>query len=151
MLRGDLGQPPGGWPQALQAKALKGEGADYGTTGLLVEAGDFAAQREDAEKTCGRKLDDNEFSAYLMYPKVFAEFNIVNRKYGPVSVLPTSVFFTVMTTGDEVTLEIEQGKALVVLFTALGETRDDGQLKFSLNSTVSRVSSLFQIDRSCRQ
>lgn len=135
MLRGDLGQPPGGWPQALQAKALKGEVPITERPGSLLKQADFAAQRADAEKTCGRKLDDNEFSAYLMYPKVFAEYNIVNRKYGPVSVLPTSVFFYGMRTGDEVTLEIEQGKALVVLFTALGETRDDGQVEvfFELN------------------
>ncbi|GLR92079.1 hypothetical protein GCM10007857_87980 [Bradyrhizobium iriomotense] len=39
-----------------------------------------------------------------MSPKVFTDFVAVQRKYGPVSVLPTPVFFYGMKTGDEVTL-----------------------------------------------
>lgn len=151
MLRGDLGQPQGGWPQALQAKALKGEVPITVRPGSLLKQADLAAQREHAEKTCGRRLDDREFSAYLMYPKVFAEFNLVNRKYGPVSVLPTSVFFYGMTVGEEVMLQIEQGKALVVQFAALGETRDDGQVEVFFELNGSRVLSLFQIDPPCRR
>jgi len=70
-----------------------------------------------------------------MYPKVFVEFTAVQRKYGPVSVVPAPVFYYGMKTGDEVTLEIEPGKALVVQLTAVGETRDDGRvpLFFELN------------------
>ena len=55
--------------------------------------------------------------------------------YGPVSVLPTPIFFYRMKAGDEVTLEIEPGKALVVRLTTIGEVRDDGQVEifFELN------------------
>jgi pyruvate carboxylase len=135
MLRGDLGQPPGGWPEAMQKKALKGEMPIAVRPGSLLSDADFAASREEAERLCGRPLDDAELSAYLMYPKVFVEFTAVQRKYGPVSVLPTPVFFYGMTIGEEVTLEIEPGKALVVQLTAVGETRDDGQVElfFELN------------------
>ena len=135
MLRGDLGQPPGGWPQVLQAKALKGGAAITVRPGSLLEKADLAVERTNAENACGRPLDDNEFSTYLAYPKVFAEFNNVQRKYGPVSVLPTPVFFYGMKAGDEATLEIEDGKELVVLLTAIGGTRDDGlvEIFFELN------------------
>jgi len=135
MLRGDLGQPPGGWPQVLQAKALKGGATITVRPGSLLEKADLAVERTNAENACGRPLDDNEFSTYLAYPKVFAEFNNVQRKYGPVSVLPTPIFFYGMKAGDEATLEIEDGKELVVLLTAIGGTRDDGlvEIFFELN------------------
>lgn len=135
MLRGDLGQPPGGWPGPLQKKALKGEAPITVRPGSLLPDADLTARREEAEAACGRALDQAELSAYMMYPKVFTEFVAVQRKYGPVSVLPTPVFFYGMKIGDEVTLEIEPGKALVVQLTAIGETRDDGQVElfFELN------------------
>lgn len=135
MLRGDLGQPPGGWPIALQKKALKGDAPITVRPGSLLSDADLAARREEAEMSCGRALDEAELSTYLMYPKVFAEFVALQRKYGTVSVLPTSVFFYGMKVGDEVTLEIERGKALIVQLTAIGETRDDGQVElfFELN------------------
>lgn len=93
------------------------------------------ALRAKATKHCGRILDEEEFAAYLMYPKVFADFSATNRKYGPVSVLPTPVFFYGMKAGEEISLEIEDGKTLVVQLTAVGDTRDDGQVElfFELN------------------
>lgn len=135
MLRGDLGQPPGGWPEALQMKALKGETPITARPGSLLPDADLEARRDEAEKLCGRVINEAEFSAYLMYPKVFVEFAALQRKYGPVSVLPTPVFFYGMKIGDEVTLEIEPGKTLVVQLTAIGETREDGQVElfFELN------------------
>lgn len=135
MLRGDLGQPPGGWPRVLQKKALKGDAPITVRPGSLLSDANLTACREEAETSCGRVLDEAALSAYLMYPKLFAEFVALQRKYGPVSVLPTPVFFYGMKVGDEVTLEIERGKTLIVQLTAIGETRDDGQVElfFELN------------------
>lgn len=135
MLRGDLGQPPGGWPKALQKKALKGATPITVRPGTLLPDADLAAERREAEAVCGRSLDETELSSYLMYPKVFTEFAAIERKYGPVSVLPTSIFFYGMKVGEEASLEIESGKALVVRLTAIGDVRDDGQVQlfFELN------------------
>ena len=135
MLHGDLGQPLGGWPPDLQAKALKGGAPITVRPGALLRDADLTVSRGEAEAAFGRKLSDNEFAAYLMYPRVFTEFSTIQRKYGPVSVLPTPIFFYGMKAGDEVSLEIEDGKALVVLLTAIGDTRDDGQVEifFELN------------------
>lgn len=135
MLRGDLGQPPGGWPIALQKKALKGEMPCMARPGSSLPDADLPSLREEAERSCGCALDEAQFAAYLMYPKVFTEFVTAQRKYGPVSVLPTPVFFYGMKMGEEVTLEIERGKTLVVQLTTIGETRDDGQVElfFELN------------------
>ena len=81
------------------------------------------------------QLDDDEFASYLMYPKVFTEHCASDRKYGPVSVLPTPVFFYGMAPEEERTIEIESGKALVVRLTTLGDTDEEGQVRvfFELN------------------
>jgi len=143
MLRGDLGQPPGGWPEALQKKALGDEVPSTARPGSLLPPADFAAARADAEKRCGRALSDTEFMSFLMYPKVCADFIGTSRKYGPVATLPTPVFFYGMAPGDEISVEIELGKALVIRLQAVTETDEEGQVRvfFELNgqSRVVRV------------
>ncbi|WP_245334736.1 pyruvate carboxylase [Bradyrhizobium mercantei] len=135
MLRGDLGQPPGGWPRVLQEKAMKGNATIAVRPGSLLGIADLSSLRLEAAKTSGRAVDDFEFAAFLMYPKVFAEFSAMQRKFGPVSVLPTLAFFYGMKVGEELTLEIEDGKSLVVVLTTIGDVRDDGQVElfFELN------------------
>jgi pyruvate carboxylase len=135
MLRGDLGQPPGGWPPVLQKKALKGEKASAARPGSLLAPADLSARRAEAEKRCGRQIDDQELAAYLMYPKVFVDYAGAERKYGPVAVLPTPIFFYGMQVGEEATFAIEKGKSLVVRLQAVGETDEEGQVRvfFELN------------------
>jgi pyruvate carboxylase len=103
--------------------------------GALLAEADLAALRAEAEKKCGRQLSEAEFASYLMYPKVFTEFNTLARRYGPVSVLPTPTFFYGMEPGQEITVEIERGKTLVVRLLTLGEADEEGQVKvfFELN------------------
>lgn len=143
MLRGDLGQPDGGFPRALQAKALKGDNPIDVRPGALLPAADLAGMRAEAEKKLGRHLSDDEFASYLMYPKVFTEFNASLRKYGPVAALPTPVFFYGMAPGDEITVQIERGKALVIRLLTVSETDEEGQVRvfFELNGQprVARV------------
>ena len=135
MLHGDLGQPTGGWPKALQDKVLKGGPAITVRPGSLLPAADLAAAKAEAEKKLARTIEANELASYLMYPKVFLEYAGALRKYGPVSVLPTDVFFYGMKPGDDLTIEIERGKALVIRFQTLGETDEEGQVRvfFELN------------------
>jgi pyruvate carboxylase len=135
MLHGDLGQPPGGWPKALQAKVLKGEQPIEVRPGSLLPDADMATARHEAEKKCERHISDEEFCSYLMYPKVFVDYAAMLRRYGPVSKLPTHTFFYGMQLGEEIAVDIEPGKSLVVRLLTLGETNDEGQVKvyFELN------------------
>jgi pyruvate carboxylase len=135
MMRGDLGQPIGGWPKALQTKILKGESPSTTRPGSLLGKTDLDAARAEVTKKITRAVSEDELASYLMYPKVFTEFCNVQRKYGPVSALPTPVFFYGMQAGDEISVEIEKGKALVIRLQAMGETGEDGQVKvfFELN------------------
>jgi pyruvate carboxylase len=135
MLRGDLGQPPGGWPAGLQAKALKGEAPFTQRPGSLLPPADLAAARQETEARIGRQISEEELASSLMYPKVFAEFAASQRRYGPVSVLPTPVFFYGMAAGEELSVEIERGKALLIRLQTIGEADEDGfrRVFFELN------------------
>jgi pyruvate carboxylase len=135
MLHGDLGQPPGGWPKALQAKVLKGATPITVRPGSLIPPADLETERETARTRCGRAIEDTDLASYLMYPKVFVAFAAAAAKYGPVAALPTPVYFYGMKPGDEAVAEIEAGKILVILLQAIGETEEDGQVKvfFELN------------------
>jgi pyruvate carboxylase len=135
MLRGELGQPPGGWPAVLQTKALKGTAPIAVRPGSLLKPADLAAARREIEAKIGRHLAETELASYLMYPKVFSDYAAIERDYGPVAILPTPVFFYGMQPGDEITVEMERGKALVILFQTIGETDEEGQVKvfFELN------------------
>jgi len=135
MLHGDLGQPPGGWPEELQSKVLKGAKPSTARPASLLKDADLADERATAEKRSGRHIDDREFASYLMYPKVFADFAAAERKYGPVSVLPTPIYFYGMQAGEETSVAIEKGKSLVVRLQAVAETDEEGQVRvfFELN------------------
>jgi pyruvate carboxylase len=135
MLRGELGQPPDGWPQAILSKVLKGAKPIEGRPGALLPETDLTAARNEAECAIGRTISDSELASFLMYPRVFTDYALTEHKYGPVSLLSTQVFFYGMRPQDEVAIEIERGKALVIQLQAVSEVDEDGQVKvfFELN------------------
>ena len=135
MLRGDLGQTPGGWPEALQKKALKGETPITVRPAELLGSADLEAARQEAKVITGRKLSEQELASWLMYPKVFADFARLSAAGGPLSALPTPVFFGGMKPGEEIVVEIEPGKTLIIRLQAIGDPGPDGHVKlfFELN------------------
>jgi pyruvate carboxylase len=141
MLRGDLGQSPGGWPATLQKKALKGDKPITERPGSLLATADLAALRAELEAKLERKASEFEFASSLMYPKVFADFAAAQEAYGPVSVLPTPVYFYGMRSEDEIFVDIERGKTLVVRCLAVGDGDDKGMVTvfFELNGQPRRV------------
>ncbi|MCC2110772.1 MAG: biotin/lipoyl-binding protein, partial [Hyphomicrobiales bacterium] len=135
MLRGDLGQPPGGWPEGLQKKALKGEKPITVRPGALLAEADLPALRAGGTEKVGHDLSDSEFASYLMYPKVFSDFAAAVGRYGPTEVLPTPVYFYGLPAGEEIMVDLEKGKTLVIRCQALTDTDEDGQVRvfFELN------------------
>ncbi|MCB1464037.1 MAG: pyruvate carboxylase, partial [Nitratireductor sp.] len=141
MLRGDLGQPPAGWPKALQKKVLKSEAPYDVRPGSLLAAADLDKMRAEIEEKLDRELSAFEFASWLMYPKVFTDFAQVQETYGPVSMLPTPVYFYGLAPEDEIFVDIEKGKTLVVRCLAVGETHEDGTVTvfYELNGQPRRV------------
>jgi len=132
---GKLGQPPGGFPEALQKKVLRGRKPLAHRPGVTLPPVDFAAVRGELEKKLGRKPTDREVNSHLMYPKVFADFAEHQRKYSDTSILPTTTFFYGMEPGEEVSVDIEPGKTLIIKYLTVGDPHSDGrrQVFFELN------------------
>ncbi len=141
MLKGDLGQPPGGWPEALQKKALKGEKPYTAVPGSLLPAADLDAERKTIEEKLGREVTDFEFASYLMYPKVFTDYALAADTYGPVSVIPTPQYFYGLPAGEELFVDLERGKTLVIVNQAIGHTDEKGMVTvfFELNGQPRRI------------
>lgn len=124
--RGDLGQPYGGFPQELQRKVLKGARPLTVRAGEVLPGADLDAERRAAEQGCGRAVTERELASYLMYPRVFVEYAQHRARYGDVSALPSVSFFYGLEPGQEVSVDLERGKTLIVRFVALSEIHDDG-------------------------
>jgi pyruvate carboxylase len=135
LFRGDLGFPADGFPAALQAKVLQGAAPLTDRPGATLPPVDMAVARAAAEKAVGRKLTDTDLAAYLMYPKVFREYAEHRSHYGDVSVLPTPAFFYGLAEGDEVSVELEAGKTLLIKLQGTTELPEEGAVKlfFELN------------------
>ncbi|MEM9058081.1 MAG: pyruvate carboxylase, partial [Pseudomonadota bacterium] len=71
---GQIGQPPGGFPAELQKKVLKGAEPLTERPGSTLESVDLDAARASLSDALGRPASDNELAGYLMYPKVFMDF-----------------------------------------------------------------------------
>ncbi|WP_195820621.1 pyruvate carboxylase [Roseobacter sp. MH60115] len=136
MMRGNLGQPPGGFPDGILKKVLKDEAPNTERPGKHLPPADLEALRKEASDAMeGKEVDDEDLSGYLMYPKVFLDYMGRHRTYGPVRTLPTKTFFYGMEPGEEISAEIDPGKTLEIRLQAVGDTNEDGEVKvfFELN------------------
>ncbi|MEY3005360.1 MAG: hypothetical protein RLZZ491_2536, partial [Pseudomonadota bacterium] len=135
MMRGNLGQPPGGFPPGILKKVLKDEQPILDRPGLHVPPADLEQTRADLAVKLEQDVDGEDLMGYLMYPKVFTDYATRHKDYGPVRTLPTRTFFYGMQPGEEIEAEIDPGKTLVIQLQAVGETTDLGEVKvfFELN------------------
>jgi pyruvate carboxylase len=141
MLRGDLGQPEGGWPPQLQKRVLKDEKPFTDRPGSMLAPLDLKKARAEADEKTGQKLGDIDFASYLMYPKVFADYAAVREQYGPTEVLPTPAYFYGLEQGEEIHVNLEKGKTLVIRCLAIGDTDENGMatVYFELNGQPRRT------------
>jgi pyruvate carboxylase len=144
---GRLGQPPGGFPRALQERVLKGRAPLSRRPGANLPPADIDAAKEKATALLGRPAGNREALSYLLYPRVFPDLAAHERIYSDTSILPTSIFFFGPDSGAEHLVEIEPGKTLIVKLLAVGEPHADGMrtVFFELNGQPREVE---VIDRS---
>ena len=126
LFRGDLGQPYGGFPEALQRKVLKGGKPLAQRPGAGLPPIDLDAERERVQLKLTRPVTEDDLASYLMYPKVWLDYIDERIQYGDVSILPTPVFFYGMEPGQEISVDLERGKTLIVRYVASSETHEDG-------------------------
>ncbi|MBF0341193.1 MAG: pyruvate carboxylase [Magnetococcales bacterium] len=127
--RGELGQPPGGFPEALQRKVLKNQIPMTVRPGAVLPDTDLEEQRGQIAHLTGGMVSDAQLAAHLMYPQVFGEFMRHCQSFGDVSRLPSTVFFYGMEPGQEVLVQQEPGKVLLIQFITTSEPDRDGVVK----------------------
>ncbi|MEM9586827.1 MAG: pyruvate carboxylase [Planctomycetota bacterium] len=142
LIGGRMGQPPGGFPTPVK-KVVLGDTPDMTERpgSLLPEADVATAQKEAAEMT-GDAANDRDAVTLLLYPKVFQDLADHQQRYGDVASLPTPNFFYGQETGEEIAVDIEPGKRLIVKFLAVGQPHPDGTrtVFFELNGQPREVS-----------
>ncbi|MBS0498730.1 MAG: pyruvate carboxylase [Proteobacteria bacterium] len=144
LFKGELGFPPDGFPPELSRKVLKAEPPKPYRPGDHLPPVDLEAARAKAAQAGGLPIedkDDRQLASALMYPKVAADFHQHQQKHGDVSVLPTPTFFYGMKPGDEVALEIEAGKTLLVCLQTIHEEEGVAKVQFEMNGQ-SRMTSV---------
>jgi pyruvate carboxylase len=138
---GRLGQPLGGFPEPLQKRILKDRTPITTRPGASLPPADMESTRAQLEKLVHHPVSDREVATQLLYPHVYEEFLKHQMRYSDVSVLPTPVFFYGMEKGDEISVEIESGKTLIIKFLTIGDAHLDGRrlVFFELNGQPREV------------
>ncbi len=143
MMQGYLGQPEGGWPPAIQKVVLDSAGAKPFTArpGSKLPKADLAKTAEELTAKLGHPPTPPDVMSYLMYPQVFLDYDAHLKQYDNTSVIPTPAFLYGMQAGDEVNVEIEPGKTLIVRYLTTGDPRPDGlrTVFFELNGQPREV------------
>ncbi len=139
--QGRLGQPPGGFPPELQDRVLRGRPALTDRPGANLPPVDLEAAHEKASAFLGCPATTREVLSYVLYPRVFPDLAAHERTYSDTSILPTPMFFFGPEPGQEIKLEIEEGKTLIVKLLAVGEPHADGKrtIFFELNGQPREV------------
>ena len=109
--------------------------------GKLLPEVDLDDTRAEVEQKIERKVSPAELASYLMYPQVFVDYAKARRQYGNLSVLPTANFFYGMDSGEEISIEIEKGKLLLLSYTGIGDVHEDGTrlVFFELNGQPRQI------------
>jgi pyruvate carboxylase len=141
MFSGALGVPPGGWPKKLQQILLRGQNPLKGRPGAILSPVDLASEKSGLEKKTDHEVKQDELLSYLLYPEVLLKYDKFRQAHSDVSVLPTPAFFYGLKPGEEITVEIESGKTLIIKYLTASEPHADGTrtLFFELNGQPREV------------
>ncbi|WP_163101368.1 pyruvate carboxylase [Peribacillus alkalitolerans] len=141
LFEGYLGQPTGGFPKELQKVILKEKEPITVRPGELLEDVDFESLKEELFREIGREITDFDAMAYALYPKVFLDYIKTLDQFEDMSTLDTPTFVFGMRLGEEIEVEIETGKTLIVKLVSIGQSQPDGTrvLYFELNGQQREV------------
>ena len=135
LFEGYLGQPYGGFPKELQKVILKDRQPITVRPGELLQDVNFEEIGKKLSAELGIKATSFDKLAYALYPKVFIDYRKTVDQFGDVSVLDTPTFLFGMRLGEEIEIEIETGKTLIVKLVSIGQPHPDGTriVYFELN------------------
>ncbi|ROO85467.1 pyruvate carboxylase [Actinocorallia herbida] len=114
-LSGELGDPPGGWPEPFRGAALRGRTYTPPKADLTEEE-EKALNGTDVRTTLDR----------LLFPGPAKAYAESRAAYGDLSVLPTGAFLYGIRPGQEVTFDLEPGVRVLTSVEAVGELDEAG-------------------------
>jgi pyruvate carboxylase len=140
LMKGDLGQAPGGFPAELQKVILKGQKPFTDRPNAHLEPVDFDKDFA-AFKEKFKDVNFLDFLSYKLYPKVFEDFHKVRQEYGNLMYLPTTAFFYGLKNNEDILVEIDEGKSIIIKLLFISEPNESGQrlVSFELNGQTRRV------------
>lgn len=135
LISGRMGKPYGGFPPKVKKRILKETKPIRGRPGSTLEPVDFSTVAATLGKLTGKAVTQKDILSHVMYPKVFESYLEHKKKYADTSRLPTPVYFYGLKRNEEVAIEIETGKTLIVKFLAVGNPTAQGRrtVFFELN------------------
>ena len=130
--KGELGQPVNGFPKKLQKLILKDQKPFTDRPNAHIPPTDFDKEYADFRKIfendLGRNIDFTDFLSYKLYPKVFTDAYNKHLKHDNLTNLPTKNFFFGMERGEEITVEIDRGKTLLITLDSVGKPNSEGMV-----------------------
>lgn len=126
LLSGMMGQPPGGFPESVLKAVLRDRPRVSGRPGETLPPADIQATRARVTELLGTPAKDHQCVTHILYPKVYEEFIENRKKFGDLSVLPTPEFLYGPDQSNELAVDIEPGKRLIIRFLAVGQPKPDG-------------------------
>lgn len=144
--KGDLGQPVSGFPKKLQKIILKDKKPYTNRPNAHLEPIDFDNEfklfNRNFSKGMGRPLEITDFLSYNLYPKVFSDAYNNHIKYGNVMNIPTKNFFYGMDIGEEIIVELDKGKNVLISLVSIAEPDDSGNVGvlFKVNGQLRNIS-----------
>ena len=138
---GQLGQPYGGFPKRLQEIILKGKQPITARPGELLAPFDFNEAKQTLKAQLNIEPAEEDLLSYAIYPKVFLDYKRFQEQFGDVSVLDTMTFFYGLRLGEEIEVEIEHGKTLIIKLVSISKPQPNGNriVYFELNGQPREV------------
>lgn len=129
--RGELGQPYGGFPEKLQRIILKDIPPFIDRPNAHLEPIDFDVEFEAFQKEFSglfKEMTINDFLSYKLYPKVFSDYYEHVKEYSDVMKIPSKNFFYGMEVGEEIFIELDKGKTLLIEYRFTSAPDEDGNV-----------------------
>ena len=139
---GNIGQPEGGFPADLQKIVLKGQKPIEGRAGALLPPADWdAIEKHLHEAHALKKVNPRNMLSYALYPKVYDDYVNHEEVYTDVSKLSSDVFFFGLAKGEETSIEIGEGKDILIKYIDMTEPNAEGirTLTFEINGVMREI------------
>ena len=139
--KGDLGQPYQGFPKDVQKSILKNIKTYTNRPNAHLAPIDFETELPKFEKKFPLKPEKKDFISYKLYPKVFKDYYDHFELFDDVSNIPTKAFFYGLESGEEILIEFESGKIIIVELIYLTKANEDGKrtVFFKMNGQTRAV------------